>query len=108
MIGEYRSMAIYPKGQIMEFIRKRLSENVVNTRDVYLKEEGESLLVAGWVIARQHPRGAQGAIFVTIEDEFADLQLIIWPHVINDVKYALREAVIIAEGKISRWDGTTN
>ncbi|GIS63841.1 MAG: hypothetical protein CM1200mP3_00890 [Chloroflexota bacterium] len=40
----------------MEFIRKRLSENVVNTRDVYLKEEGESLLVAGWVIARQHPR----------------------------------------------------
>ena len=92
----------------MEFIRKRLSENVVNTRDVYLKEEGESLLVAGWVIARQHPRGAQGSIFVTIEDEFADLQLIIWPHVINDVKYALREAVIIAEGKISRWDGTTN
>ena len=71
-------------------------------------EDGESLLVAGWVIARQHPRGPQGVVFVTIEDEFSDLQLIIWPHVMQDVKYTLRKSVIIAKGKISRWDGTTN
>ena len=108
MLGEYRSMSIYPKGQIMEFVRKRLPGNVVSTSDVHSMEDGESLLVAGWIIARQHPRGAQGAIFVTIEDEFSDLQLIIWPHVMQDVKYTLRKSVIIAKGKISRWDGTTN
>ena len=108
MVGEYRSMGIYPKGQIMEFIRKRLPGNVVSTSDAHSMEDGESLLVAGWVIARQHPRGSQGAVFVTIEDELSDLQLIIWPHVMNDVKYTLKKSVIIAEGKISRWDGTTN
>ena len=85
-----------------------LPGNVVSTSDAHSMEDGESLLVAGWVIARQHPRGSQGAVFVTIEDEFSDLQLIIWPHVMNDVKYTLKKTVIIAEGKISRWDGTTN
>ena len=39
--------------------------------------EGTALRVAGWPIARQHPRGEDGTVFVTIKDESGDVQLIL-------------------------------
>ena len=38
--------------------------------------DGENVLVAGWPVVRQHPRGQDGTVFVTIEDETGDVQLI--------------------------------
>ena len=38
-------------------------------------------MLAGWPIARQHPRGEAGTVFVTIEDESGDVQLLLWPRV---------------------------
>ena len=66
------------------------------------------MLVAGWPIARQHPRGRHGTVFVTIEDETGDVQLILWPRVFAQCRGKLRSQVIQARGVISRWDGTTN
>ena len=47
-------------------------------------------------------------MFVTIEDEEGDLQLIIWPHVFARRQRELKSQVILARGTVSRWDGTTN
>ena len=50
-------------------------------------EEGESTRAsAAWMdlraaephVARQHPRGRDGTVFVTIEDETGDVQVIVW------------------------------
>ena len=32
-------------------------------------DDGDGVAVAGWPVARQHPRGQDGTVFVTIEDE---------------------------------------
>ena len=66
------------------------------------------MLVAGWPVARQHPKGQEGTVFVTIEDEAGDTQLIIWPPVFERCKRQLRGHVILARGTVSRWDGTVN
>ena len=34
--------------------------------------------MAGLAVARQHPRGRDGTVFVTIEDETGDVQVIVW------------------------------
>ena len=92
----------------MQFFRNSLPNNVVRASSVYSLPDGDKVSVAGWAIARQHPRGRNGTEFITIEDEFSDVQLILWPQTFNIFKRKLREPLFIAHGEISRWDGTTN
>ena len=108
MAGEYEVMGIYPQGHLMEFVRPDLGRDVLTTTAVYGLEEGAETLVAGWPIARQHPKGQEGTVFVTIEDEEGDVQLILWPTVFARCRRQLQSRIILARGVVSRWDGTTS
>ena len=108
MAGEYAVMGIYPKGHVMEFVRPTLGPDVLRAADIECLPEGERVLVAGWPVARQHPRGMEGTVFVTIEDETGDVQLIVWPRVFARYKRKLGNHVLLARGVVSRHDGTTN
>ncbi len=108
MAGEYEVMGIYPQGHLMEFIRPGLDRRVLPTTAVYGLEEGAEALVSGWPIARQHPKGQEGTVFVTIEDEEGDVQLILWPAVFARRRRQLQSRIILARGVVSRWDGTTS
>ena len=108
MVGEYRTLDIYPSGHVMEFIRPTLDAGVLTAAQVYDCEDGARIHVAGWPIARQHPRGQDGTVFVTIEDETGDIQSIVWPKVFAKCRRALSNQLILLQGHIDRWDGTTN
>ena len=108
MIGEYRVMAIYPKGHLMEFVRPGLAPDVLPTADVEKLGDDEWATVAGWPVARQHPRGRDGTVFVTIEDETGDVQVIVWRDLFARRRRELGSQVIEITGRVSRWDGTTN
>ena len=108
MAGEYRVMGIYPKGHLMEFVRPSLGPQVLPTAAVEKLGDGKDVTVAGWPVARQHPRGQDGTIFVTIEDETGDVQIIIWPRVFARCRRDLGSQVVEVRGEVSRWDGTTN
>ena len=108
MVGEYQTLGIYPRGHVMEFIRPTLDTGVLTTAAVYDCEDGARIRVAGWPIARQHPRGQDGTVFVTIEDETGDVQSIVWPKVFARCRRALSNQLIMLQGRIDRWDGTTN
>ncbi|MCY3557708.1 MAG: DNA polymerase III subunit alpha [Chloroflexi bacterium] len=108
MVGEYKTLGIYPSGHVMEFIRPTLDTGVLTTAAVYDCEDGARIRVAGWPIARQHPRGQDGTVFVTIEDETGDVQSIVWPKVFARCRRALSNQLILLQGRIDRWDGTTN
>ena len=108
MVGEYRVMGIYPRGHVMEFVRPALTPDVLPAAAIEGMGDGEKVMVAGWPVARQHPRGQDGTVFVTIEDETGDVQLILWPKVFARCRRVLGNQVILARGRVSRWDGTTN
>ena len=108
MAGEYRVMGIYPRGHLMEFIRPRLSKKVLPTVAVEACKEGEEVQVAGWPVARQHPKGKNGVVFVTIEDEHGDQQVTLWADVANRFQRQLRSQVVLVKGVVSRYDGTPN
>ena len=108
MAGEYQVMGIYPRGHLMEFVRPSLDPQVLPAAAVDCAAEGEEVLVAGWPIARQHPRGEDSTVFVTIEDETGDAQLILWPQVFHRSRRQLGSHVLLARGVVSRWDGTAN
>ena len=108
MLGEYDVMGIYPGGHLMEFLRPKLPQEVVTAQVAEKAGEGTAVTVAGWPVARQHPRGENGTVFVPIEDETGDLQLILWPGVFQKHRREMNSHVLMARGTISRWDGTAN
>ena len=108
MMGEYRAMGIYPKGHLMEFVRPGLGAGVLPTAEVEECGEDESVTVAGWPVARQHPRGKDGTVFVTIEDETGDTQVIVYSDLFAKRRRELASQVVVVTGRVSRWDGTVN
>ena len=108
MIGEYQVLEIYPKGHLMEFVRPTLGRHILSSVEVERLDSGAAVTVAGWPVARQHPRGREGTVFVTIEDEFGDIQIILWADVFARHSRELDSQVIEVSGVISKWDGTTN
>ena len=108
MMGEYRTMGIYPRSHLMEFLREGLGAGVLPTVEVEARKEDEEVTVAGWPVARQHPRGRDGTVFVTIEDETGDTQVIIYSDLFARRRRELSSQVIVVTGRVSRWDGTVN
>ena len=108
MVGEYRVMGIYPRGHLMEFVRPSLHADVLPTAQVEGLQDGKSVRVAGWPVARQHPKGRSGTVFVTIEDETGDVQIIVWNNLFARRGRELGSQVVEVTGRVSRWDGTTN
>ena len=108
MIGEYQVLEVYPKGHLMEFVRPTLGGHIRSSVEVERLDSGAVVTVAGWPVARQHPRGREGTVFVTIEDEFGDIQIILWADVFARHSRELDSQVIEVSGVISKWDGTTN
>ena len=108
MAAEYAVMRIYPRGHLMEFVRPTLAPGVMTCAAVDRLDDGAPVLVAGWPVARQHPKGRDGTIFVTIEDETGDAQVILWPHIYKQFRRELGSQVVLIAGEVSRWDGTSN
>ena len=108
MAGEYRVLGLYPRGHLMAFVRPGLGPNVLRTVEVERRGDGTWVTVAGWPVARQHPRGQDGTVFVTIEDETGDVQIIIWPDLFARCRRELGSQVVAVTGRVSKWDGTTN
>ena len=108
MAAEYAVMGIYPRGHLMQFVRPTLTPDVLTCAEVDGLDDGAPVLVAGWPVARQHPKGRDGTTFVTIEDETGDTQVVLWPDVHKRFRRELRSQVVLIAGEISRWDGTSN
>ena len=108
MAAEYAVLGIYPRGHLMEFVRPTLAPEVMTCAEVDRLDDGAPVLVAGWPVARQHPKGRNGTTFVTIEDETGDTQVVLWPDVHKRYRRELRSQVVLFAGEISRWDGTSN
>ena len=108
MVGEYRVMGIYPRGHLMEFVRPGLGPDVRSAGEIESLKEDEAVKVAGWPVATQHPRGRDGTVFVTMEDETGDVQVIVWRDLFARRRRELGSQVVEVTGRVSRWDGTTN
>ena len=106
MLGEYEAISMYPRGHIMEFIRPYVNNATSTAAEIYSINEGVTVTVAGWPVARQHPKRQNKTVFVTLEDESGDIQIVIWPNIFNHSQKILNNHLISVTGTVSRWDGT--
>ena len=81
VVHDYRSLGLSLKAHPVSFLRQRLeSTGVVANEWLPSVRDGTRVSVAGLVLVRQRP-GTGNAIFLTLEDEAAVANIIVWPRI---------------------------
>ena len=104
MEGEYRTISLHPNSHVMAYIRPHLPNRVLSSEAAKVLPEGAKVTICGLVIRRQRPLAK--AVFITLEDEFGHIPLTVWPKTYRKYRLQLRERFVMAQGTISRTDGT--
>jgi error-prone DNA polymerase len=109
MLADYRatqvSLDLHPLG----LMRAHLPEAVLRSCDLGAAPLGREVTVAGLVVARQRPSTANGVVFVLLEDEFGQMNLIVPPPVYDQFRAVVRgERLLLARGKLERRDRNVN
>ncbi|MTZ15385.1 DNA polymerase III subunit alpha [Pseudomonas sp. JL972] len=70
-----------------------------SSRELADAEPGRPVSVAGLVIGRQRPQTASGVVFVTLEDEFGLINVVVWQHL------AERQHPVLLQSQLLQVDG---
>ena len=106
MVDEYYTLGLHPAGHLMAMLRSRLDPGILSSQEIPELADGTEVTVAGLAIRRQRPLAK--AVFITLEDEFGHVPLVVWPKVFFRYRRVIREPVLIVRGTVSRRDGTMN
>jgi error-prone DNA polymerase len=97
MLADYRTTGTSLKHHPIEFLRPQLNEQKIQPINVLIHYPDRRLARAcGLVTHRQKPTTANGTVFLTIEDETAQVNVIVWPDMAEKNRQILREAQIMA------------
>jgi len=99
---DYIVLGLTTGPHITTYYREMWQElGVVASKDLDLLEDGQKVRVAGLVIVRQQPSTAKGHIFISLEDEFGHINVIVRPQVVKRYhKILRREPFPLIEGRV--------
>jgi error-prone DNA polymerase len=108
MLADYRhtmlSVGIHP----MELLRPHLP-GVLASNELADVPHRAKIAVAGMAVARQRPSTAKGVVFMLLEDEHGQLNLILPPAVYEQHRAIVRgEPLLLARGRFERVDRNEN
>lgn len=102
IVGDYRSMGLTLGRHPLELLRPRLLENrLMPASTLQTYQNGRLARGCGIVTVRQRPETAKGVIFMTIEDETGNVNVIIWPKVLEQQRKEVLGASLL--GVLGVW-----
>ncbi|MGH3081980.1 MAG: DNA polymerase III subunit alpha [Gaiellaceae bacterium] len=109
MLTDYRTTSLTVGIHPLELLRPHLSGTVLSSRDLCLAPDRSQVAVAGMAIARQRPATANGVVFMLLEDEFGQMNLIVPPQVYERHRAIVRgEPLILARGRFEKAERNQN
>ncbi len=107
VVEDYRSTGLSLRRHPVSFLRADLdARRIVRCADLAAIPDGRRLTTAGIVLVRQRPGSARGVLFMTIEDETAHANLIVWPSVFEAQRRLILSASMIGcRGRLQRESG---
>ena len=104
VVEDYSSVGLTLRRHPVAFLRSDLAaQGVVSCADAMGARDGRWLRTAGIILVRQRPGSASGVIFVTIEDETAVANLVIWPKVFEKQRrIVLGSGMLAVKGRVQR------
>jgi error-prone DNA polymerase len=109
LIANYHSIGITLDAHPLGLMRNDLDDEVQSSADLERADNGATVIVAGFVVARQRPETAKGIVFMLLEDELGTVNLVVPKAVYERCRAAVRAAPLVrALGRLERHEGTTN
>jgi error-prone DNA polymerase len=109
MLTDYQTTSLTVGIHPIELLRPHLPSHVLSSRVQGQSLDGASVTVAGLVVARQRPATANGVVFMLLEDEFGQMNLIVPPSVYDRHRAIVRgEPLILARGRFERVERNQN
>jgi error-prone DNA polymerase len=102
VLHDYAAVSLSLKAHPVSFVREKLSLlNILPASELGSRRDGEIVKVAGLVLVRQRPGTAAGVCFITIEDETACANLVVWESLFDEYrKEILQSRLLMVEGKL--------
>jgi error-prone DNA polymerase len=102
MLADYRHTSLSVGLHPLQLLRPHLGETR-SSLELHEVKHGSRVAVAGMAVARQRPATANGIVFMLLEDEFGQMNLIIPPDVYDRHRAIVRgEPLLLARGRFER------
>jgi error-prone DNA polymerase len=109
MLADYRTTSLSVGVHPLELLRPHLPSEVLSSRELEHAPNRALVAIAGLVVARQRPATANGVVFMLIEDEHAQVNLVVAPPVYDRYRAIVRgEPLLLARGRYERFERNRN
>jgi error-prone DNA polymerase len=103
MLADYRTTSLSVGVHPLALLRPHLPERTLSSRELAEAPAGRFVAVAGMAVARQRPATANGVVFMLLEDEFGQMNLVVPPAVYDRFRPLVRaEPLLLARGRFER------
>ena len=109
VLSDYRTTSLSIGVHPVELMRPHLPPGTLSSVDLREQPNRTQVQVAGMVVARQRPSTANGVVFMLLEDEYAQINLIVFPQVYDRFRGVVRgEPLLLARGRYEHVDRNRN
>jgi error-prone DNA polymerase len=109
MLADYKHTSLSVGVHPLQLLRPHLPAGVATSAELPETPHGAFIQIAGMAIARQRPSTANGVVFMLLEDEHGQANLILPPHVYEAHRAIVRgEPLLLARGRLERHDRNVN
>ncbi|WP_431130619.1 error-prone DNA polymerase [Variovorax paradoxus] len=97
IVGDYAALGLTLRRHPLALLRSRLARmKLMSAEELRAQPSGRTVRACGIVKGRQRPGTANGTIFVTLEDETGNVNVIVWSHVIEAWREPLLKSHLLA------------
>ncbi|KAF0815343.1 Error-prone DNA polymerase [Andreprevotia sp. IGB-42] len=106
VVFDYRAMGLTLRAHPLSLLRQRLGkERLLTAADINNAPDRRIVRVAGLVVGRQRPGTATGVVFVTLEDETGNVNVIVWNDLVERQRRELLGSQLMAVYGIVQREG---
>ncbi|HEX2045095.1 MAG TPA: DNA polymerase III subunit alpha, partial [Gaiellaceae bacterium] len=109
MLADYRLTSLSVGVHPLELLRPHLPAEIASSADLETLANRSRVAVAGLVVARQRPATANGVVFMLLEDEHGQMNLVVPPPAYDGYRAVVRgEPLVLARGRFERVERNMN
>jgi error-prone DNA polymerase len=109
MLTDYRTTSLSVSVHPLELLRFHLPPGTLSSSELRRQPHKAKVQLAGLVVARQRPSTANGVVFMLLEDELAQVNLVILPRVYERFRAVVRsEPLLLVRGRYEHSDRNRN
>jgi error-prone DNA polymerase len=107
IVADYATLGLTLGRHPLALLRSRLTQRrIYKAEELWALPNDSRVTVAGLVICRQRPGSAGNVIFVTLEDETGQANIVIWPKLAEkQAKELLQATLLVVHGTVQQEEG---